>query len=196
MKKTKMLFAVLSLAVLATIIAGCGSDSNTTTTAPGALAVTTVSPMIAATIGTPYSQSLTASGGTAPYVWALAPGSIALPAWLTLSTTGTLSGTPPTGAVTANFTVMVTDTATPAGNATKALSIPVGSTPPVFDALAFYNASCINTGAGCHTALGVRTAAQITTAIASFSPMTSRFSATGSTPLTAAQITAIAAASH
>ena len=73
MKKTKMLLAVLFLAIITTIIAGCGN--NSTSTAPGALAVTTASPLPAATIGTAYSQTLAASGGTAPYTWALATGS-------------------------------------------------------------------------------------------------------------------------
>ena len=187
MKKTKKLLAVLFLAIITTIIAGCGN--NSTSTAPGALAVTTASPLPAATIGTAYSQTLAASGGTAPYTWALATGSAALPAWLSLSTAGIISGTPPTGAVTANFTVMVTDSATPAGTATKALSIAVGSTSQVFDALAFYTNICKS----CH-GLGVRSAAQITTAISSINAM-SRFRTTGSNPLTADQIAAIAAAS-
>jgi len=62
---------------------------------------------------------------------------------------------------------------------------------PAFDALSFYNTVCL----GCHGTLGVRTAAQITSAIASISSM-SQFRSTGSNPLTAAQITAIAAVSH
>jgi large repetitive protein len=193
MKKTKKLLTVLFLVIISTIIAGCGDDSTPTT--PGALSVTTASPLPAATIGTPYNQTLTPSGGTAPYTWTLATGSAALPAWLTLSTSGTLSGTPPTGAVAANFTVMVTDSATPAGTATKAFSIPVGSAPPVFNALTFYDTSCINTGAGCHPTLGGRSAGQITTAIANIGAMSS-FRAGGTNPLTPAQINAIAAVSH
>jgi len=191
MKKTKMLFAVLSLAILATIFAGCGSDSNTTTTAPGALAITTTSPLAVGTVGTVYAPvTLAASGGTPPYTWALASGSAALPAGLSL-TAGVISGTP-TAPTTSNFTVTVTDSATPAGTATKALSIVVGTTPPpppTFDALAFYTANC----KGCHT-LGVRTAAQITAAIAAQSAMSS-FRTGGTNALTAAQITAIAAVS-
>ena len=53
-----------------------------------------------------YSQVLTATGGTAPYTFAISAG--ALPAGLTLSAAGTLSGTPTvTGAF--NFTVRATD---------------------------------------------------------------------------------------
>jgi hypothetical protein len=43
-------------------------------------------------VGLPYNQTLTASGGTAPYVFTVSIG--ALPALLTLSPTGILSGTP------------------------------------------------------------------------------------------------------
>ena len=51
-----------------------------------ALTVTTSS-LPGGTVGTPYSQTLAASGGTPPYTWALATGT--LPAGLTLSTGGT-----------------------------------------------------------------------------------------------------------
>jgi len=60
--------------------------------------------------GTTYSQTLTASSGTAPFSWALKAGSNPLPAGLSLSATaGTISGTPSGPAGTASFTVMVTD---------------------------------------------------------------------------------------
>ena len=47
----------------------------------------------AALVGTPYSTTLQAAGGKAPLTWTLAPGS-ALPAGLTLSSGGVISGTP------------------------------------------------------------------------------------------------------
>ena len=118
-----MMFAVLFLAIIATIIAGCGGDSTPILPiTPGVLTVTTAA-LPAGTVNTPYSQTLTASGGTAPYTWSISAG--ALPAGLNLvPATGVISGTP-TAVATANFTVSVTDTATPAGTATKALSIAV-----------------------------------------------------------------------
>jgi hypothetical protein len=64
------------------------------------------------TFGAAYSQTLTASGGTAPYSYAVTSG--ALPAGLTLNTTGTLSGTPTAGG-TFNFTVTATDGAASPG---------------------------------------------------------------------------------
>lgn len=78
------------------------------------------------TVGGTYSQTLTTTGGTGPYVWSVSGG--ALPNNLTLSSGGVLSGTTTT-AGTASFTVMVSDSSSPARTATKALSIAV-STPP------------------------------------------------------------------
>ncbi|WP_198598423.1 putative Ig domain-containing protein, partial [Mangrovicella endophytica] len=63
-------------------------------------------PLPGATAGTAYSQAIIASGGTAPYGYAVTAG--ALPAGVTLSTGGTLSGTP-TAVGTFNFTVTATD---------------------------------------------------------------------------------------
>ncbi|SDY91237.1 outer membrane autotransporter barrel domain-containing protein [Lysobacter sp. yr284] len=59
-----------------------------------------------ATVGAAYNQAFTASGGTAPYAFAVSAG--ALPAGLTLDTAGALTGTP-TAAGTFNFTVRATD---------------------------------------------------------------------------------------
>jgi len=58
------------------------------------------------TANTAYSQTLTGSGGTAPYTFAVTAGT--LPAGLTLSAAGLLSGTP-TATGTFNFTVTGTD---------------------------------------------------------------------------------------
>ena len=83
----------------------------TTATVPGALA------------GEPYSATLAASGGVAPYTWSLASGS--LPARLTLyPSTGTITGTPAAPG-TSTFTVTVTDSANPAATAAATLTIAV-----------------------------------------------------------------------
>jgi hypothetical protein len=157
-----------------------------TAPAAAALAVTTTSLPGATIVGggtTVYSQALAASGGSLPYIWSISTG--VLPAGLSLNA-GVIAGNPTTTAVSSNFTVMVTDSASPAGTATQPLSIAV-----TFDGLAYYNTVCL----GCHNTLGVRSAADITSAIATVGAM-SQFGPTGSTPLTAAQINAIAAASH
>jgi len=81
----------------------------------------TTSSLPATTVGVAYNQTLTASGGTTPYTWAISSGS--LPAGLSLvASTGAITGTP-TAAGTSNFTSRVTDNA--AATATKALSIVV-----------------------------------------------------------------------
>lgn len=74
----------------------------------------------AATIGTAYSQSVGATGGTAPYTFAVTSGN--LPAGLQLNSSGALSGTPTAGG-TANFTVTATDANTNIGSATYSLVV-------------------------------------------------------------------------
>lgn len=74
------------------------------------------------TVGASYSQTLVASGGTSPYTWSLASGSGPLPAGLTLTSNGTITGTPTT-AGTSTFTVRAADSAS--GSAQKSLSITV-----------------------------------------------------------------------
>jgi large repetitive protein len=99
------------------------SNIAVTVTAASGPSVTTSS-LPAGTVGTAYSQALAASGGTSPYSWSVTAGS--LPAGLTLSTAGTISGTP-TAAATSNFTVQVRDNAAQTG--TRALSIVVNAAP-------------------------------------------------------------------
>src|ERR1039457_5011044 len=86
------------------------------------LQITTTS-LPAGTVGVAYSQALGASGGSPPYSWAVASG--ALPAGLSLSAGGTLSGTPGT-AGSSSFTVRVTDSAS--ASATAALSLTINPT--------------------------------------------------------------------
>lgn len=74
------------------------------------------------TVGLPYSETLQATGGTGTLVWSLSAGS--LPANLSVSSTGTISGTPTT-AGTSNFTVKVTDAL--AQSDTQALSIAISA---------------------------------------------------------------------
>lgn len=64
------------------------------------------------TVATAYSQGVSASGGIATYSYTITAG--ALPAGLTLSSTGSLSGTPTAGG-TFNFTLTATDSSTGAG---------------------------------------------------------------------------------
>ena len=91
-----------------------------------ALSVTTASPMPPATTNVAYSQSLAASGGTTPFTWTVVAGTGNLPAGLTLSPAGVISGTPTT-AGPSNFTVRATDSGSPAQTAEKQLSIVVSA---------------------------------------------------------------------
>ncbi|MGA8540423.1 MAG: putative Ig domain-containing protein [Terriglobales bacterium] len=96
--------------------------------APPALTITTTS-LSAATVGTAYSQTLQATGGVPSYSWRVSAGG--LPAGLSLSSAGVISGTPSgTSTGTINFTVTVTDSQTPTA-ATKSsnLSIVVSEPP-------------------------------------------------------------------
>jgi hypothetical protein len=82
----------------------------------------------AATIGSAYSATLAAYGGTPPYSWAVIAGS--LPSSLTLSSGGVISGTP-TSSATYDLSVEATDSTTPtAQTATQALSLTVDLAPP------------------------------------------------------------------
>jgi hypothetical protein len=77
------------------------------------------------TVGTSYSQSVSASGGSTPYTWSIISGGP--PAGITLNTsTGVLSGTPTT-AGTSNFTVKVTDSQPTPDEDTQALSITINA---------------------------------------------------------------------
>jgi hypothetical protein len=98
---------------------------------PPALTITTTS-LPSGTVGTPYPSSasptgftLQASFGTPPYKWSIVSGTGSLPAGLSLSSSGLISGTPMT-AGTSTFTVRVQDSATPnPATATKSLSITI-----------------------------------------------------------------------
>ncbi len=76
--------------------------------AGGALSITTGGTLPGGVVGAPYSQTLTASGGTSPFNWSLTSGT--LPAGILLNPSGTLAGTP-TQAGSFNFTLTVTDAA-------------------------------------------------------------------------------------
>jgi YVTN family beta-propeller protein len=77
----------------------------------------------AGTLGVPYSAALSAQGGTSPYQWSLASGS--LPAGLTLATaTGTIMGTP-SSLGTSSFVANVSDASSPALTVSKSLTITV-----------------------------------------------------------------------
>ena len=90
-----------------------------TSAASAGLIVSAVLP--AAQVGTPYSQQLQVAGGTAPYTWSVDANS-GLPAGLSLSPAGVLSGTP-TAAGPAAVVVDVADSGHPALTAAQPLGL-------------------------------------------------------------------------
>jgi hypothetical protein len=95
-------------------------------TVAGPTLTITSSTLAAATVGTAYTQTLAASGGTLPYTWSITSGS--LPAGLTLSSGGVISGTP-TASGTYKITVTVTDSSNPAQTQSAATDIIVAAEP-------------------------------------------------------------------
>jgi hypothetical protein len=107
------------------LVAKTISLSMTVTFAPPQLVTSTLPP---ATAGTAYHQQLQASGGTPPYTWSLASGS--LPTGITLDTAGNLTGTTlQTG--TFQFTVQVKDTEGLTNTATLSLQVNLPPLPAV-----------------------------------------------------------------
>ena len=73
-------------------------------------------------VGTPYSQTLTQTGATAPVVWSVVSGS--LPPGLTLSFSGVISGTPTGSAASYGFVVRAADAT---GSCTKLFTLTINS---------------------------------------------------------------------
>jgi hypothetical protein len=89
----------------------------------------TTTTLPAGTEGTAYSQAVSGAGGAGTMTYAISAG--ALPAGLSISSSGTISGTPTGPSGTTNFTVKVTDASTVAPqSATQALSITINLPPP------------------------------------------------------------------
>jgi len=129
MQSRKFAFALGAVLV---IFIGCGGGSKTTSTPPTSpsptatkLAVTTTS-LAAGTVGTAYSATLAAMGGTTPYHWSIPSGDGSLPSGLQLSDAGVISGTP-TAVASSIFTVQVRDSASTPQTATASLSLQINA---------------------------------------------------------------------
>jgi Putative Ig domain len=137
---------LVSLAIIALALAGCGGSSTTPgggdsgppsgsspppsdpppnpPPAPTPVTVTTTA-LPSGTVGDAYTATLAASGGTSPYKWSLTGGS--LPAGLSLNAaTGTIAGTPSAPASQLALTFRVTDSSSSAQTATATLSLTIG----------------------------------------------------------------------
>ncbi len=103
----------LTLVVTGAILITCNSCPAGTMTLPYG------------TLNSPYSATLSASDGIAPYTWSIASGS-SLPAGLTLDpSTGVISGTPTATQPPTQVTVQVTDSEHPVSQATTQLTLTV-----------------------------------------------------------------------
>ena len=112
--------------------------STTALTVPALPAITTSSSaLVGIVVGTAYSFQLNGSGGIGPYTWTVASG-YTLPAGLSLSAAGVLSGTPMAVANgTTNIVFQMTDAGTPTPlTATRVLGISIAAAP----AITFYGA--------------------------------------------------------
>ncbi|HYL16141.1 MAG TPA: malectin domain-containing carbohydrate-binding protein, partial [Terriglobales bacterium] len=87
------------------------------------LAIATSS-MTSGTMGMNYSATLAATGGTTPYSWSIASGT--LPSGLTLTSNGSISGKPTSGG-SYSFTAQVTDAAAHSASANLSINVLVPS---------------------------------------------------------------------
>ena len=92
-------------------------------TPPAPLAISTLA-LPAGTVGTAYSATLAATGGVSPYSWSAS----GLPSGLSLSSAGTISGTP-TAAGTLNAAVTIQDSTGTTSSASLSLAIGSSSLP-------------------------------------------------------------------
>ncbi len=126
----KHLMTALGLIALIALI-GCGASNSSvatrTTSPPPTLAINSSTPP-GGSVGTSYAGPgflLSASGGTPPYQWSWsAQAGSSLPAGLSLSSSGLISGTPQMGA-TYNVAVSVTDSEVPASQVTADYTIAI-----------------------------------------------------------------------
>src|ERR1700687_3006851 len=104
------------LGTLAAFLQGCAEAINgggNNTSPPPALEITTPSSLPSGQVGTAYSATLAATGGTTPYKWALTSGT--RPAGLKLNaSTGAITGTPTQAVSNTSLTFKVTGSGSPA----------------------------------------------------------------------------------
>lgn len=106
-------------------LSGCTKSNISHPTPSGPLAISPSTTLPVGYVGSNYSQTLTASGGSgAAYTWAVSSGS-SLPAGLSLSSAGVISGKP-TEAATSSFGIRVTDSAQNTGSAKLSLTVDPG----------------------------------------------------------------------
>src|ERR1700674_4770878 len=122
MKKIGRVVVSVSCFMLALTLTRCGDSHQ-----PGPSLSITPTSLPTGTLGTPYSQTIEASGGVAPFIWTVIG---ALPHNLQLAPSGntaTISGTPDTEANAIAFSIKVTDSANE--SATQSYSVSMLAEP-------------------------------------------------------------------
>jgi hypothetical protein len=108
------------LAALALVfVSGCNGGGGGTPPTPVSITTTTLTQ---GTVGTSLTAPLAATGGSGTYTWSVLSGN--LPAGLTLSTSGTITGTP-TAAGLSSFTVQAEDSEKTPETATQPLKLAI-----------------------------------------------------------------------
>jgi len=121
--------SALTVTVTATSVADTTKLASETLTVPAAPSITTTATQLASSVGSAYSVTLAGSGGIAPYTWK----ATGLPACLTLSTSGVLSGSIQAscaGTTTPTFTLTDSGSAT-ALTASQQLSVVIAAAPAI-----------------------------------------------------------------
>ncbi len=121
MRHSKALFLACGV-FLAALLSGCGGSS--TPTPPSSPLSVSTSTLPQAVINVPYNVTLSATGGTPPYAWNVASGT--LNPGISLSRAGVISGTP-TATGSSGFTVAVSDSEQPPSVANAQFSISVNA---------------------------------------------------------------------
>jgi len=113
---------VVSCVVSVALLSGCGGGSPQQSVARLTIATAALPN---GTSDTPYSQTIQASGGVAPFIWTVSAGALPHNVVLSNSTTNTvtISGTPDTAAQGVGFSVKVTDSANQSASQSYAVSI-------------------------------------------------------------------------
>ena len=128
-----MLRLIGSVTVLALLMVGCGGGGSDSSPPPPPVnppvVVDASSTPPAGVVTNSYADfAFSASGGTAPFTWAVTSG--ALPGGLTLAPDGTLSGTP-TVAGSFAFTATATDSAPTPGTGSQPFSVTIDAPAPL-----------------------------------------------------------------
>ncbi len=124
----RLLKTLAFVPAFALLLHGCASGGGRATLPPRPDPISVLTSTLPnGQVGTPYSATLAATGGTAPYTWSLTGGT--LPAGLSLGSTGAITGTPTAVVTSTPLTLKVTDSGSPALTQSANLTLTITSGP-------------------------------------------------------------------